>query len=122
VLLPWNLIVDPHRADEDEAPHAGLVHGLHDALGLLFEIAGEVGVDDVLPSHGLLQLAGIEHVALDDAGTFGIDASQPARVAQVERELHIRFVQEELDRTTGDLAVCTEDQDVAHVRSSFVPT
>ena len=60
------------------ASNPGLVHGLHDASGLSFEIAGEVGVDDILSSHGFFQLASIENVALDDAGTIAIDALQPA--------------------------------------------
>jgi hypothetical protein len=116
VLFARNLVVNSHRADEDEAPDASLVHRRHDAFGLPLEIAGEVGVDDVLSGHGLFQLGGIQDVALDDAGTTGIDVARPVRFAQVERQTDTCLLQEKVNGVTGDTSVRTKDQYVAHVR------
>lgn len=43
VPLARNFVVDPHRADEDQAADAGIEHGLHDGPRLLFQRPGQVG-------------------------------------------------------------------------------
>ena len=48
------LVIDSHRADEDQAFEAGLLHGLHDTPGLLLQLAGQIRIDDILASHGRL--------------------------------------------------------------------
>ena len=52
---------------KDEAPYTCSNHSLHDILRLQVDvITGQVGVDDILTNHGVIQLLLLEHITLDN--------------------------------------------------------
>jgi hypothetical protein len=46
VMFTRNFAVDAHRADEDDASNARLVHRADDVLGLLLHVASKARVHD----------------------------------------------------------------------------
>lgn len=51
-----NLVVNAKRGDEDEALDACGCHRLNDPCRLHIEVASQIGVYDVLPANGRVQL------------------------------------------------------------------
>jgi len=57
---------------KDEAPYTCSNHSLHDILRLQVDvITGQVGVDDILTNHGVIQLLLLEHITPDNFEFFG---------------------------------------------------
>src|SRR5208337_2922002 len=72
VMFTRDLVIYSHRADEDQALDAGLLHGLRDTLCLLLQIPGKISIYDILASHGRLQRLHVQNIALYHAHAVGM--------------------------------------------------
>lgn len=67
-----NFVINSHRADEDQALEAGLLHRSHNAPGLLFQLTGEIRIHDILACHGRLQRFRVQNIAFHHAHAVGM--------------------------------------------------
>lgn len=81
------------------------------------DVAGEIGVDDILACHSRSQFRRIKHAALNDAHAFRPDLVELAGIAQKQGQGDVAFACQHRERLVGNLAARTEDEDLCHLAS-----
>src|SRR5579871_787448 len=123
VAFAGNFIVNPHGADEYEAANACLVHGLYNAFGLRFQVASQVGINDILTRHCGFQCLPIQHIAFHNAHTVVITGNaETLCMAQIKCQPCIGLFQKEVGCYASDLTVRAENQNVGHEILLMLPT
>ena len=71
------------------------MHRLDDAPRLFLHAPGQIGINDVVSCHGVIQRFVIQNIALDHTHTLLVpDLLQALGIPQIESELHIRLLKE----------------------------
>jgi hypothetical protein len=96
-----------------------IASGMYTCL-LVDIIAGQVGVDDILPAHRAIQLFLIKDVTLNELGLRRSVATELSGMAEKEWQLHLRSVRQHLDHPTDNLAASTKYQQVRHHSTSLL--